>query len=74
MAGIVQQQKECRNGATANVLTKKHGREGYPGHTFCQREETFATRSNGLRARRKSAAADSSPKISDKPDCARRRK
>jgi len=53
MAGIVQQLMECRNAAVANSPTKKRGREGDPGHAFCQKEETFATP-----GRRMSFAAD----------------
>lgn len=49
MAGIVQQLRECRNAATADSPTKRRGREGDPGHAFCQREETFAPSRHGLR-------------------------
>jgi hypothetical protein len=49
MAGIVQQRRDCRNAATADVHTKKRGREGDPGHVNCQREETFAIPGYGLR-------------------------
>ena len=48
MAGIVQQQRECRNGATANMLAKKRGREGDPGHVFCQWEEILAIPRYGM--------------------------
>ena len=49
MAGIVQQLRECRNAVTADSPAKKSGREGDPGHAFCQREETFAAPRYGLR-------------------------
>jgi hypothetical protein len=42
MAGIVLQLREGRNSATSTLTNKKRGREGEPGHAFCQREETFA--------------------------------
>jgi hypothetical protein len=74
MAGIVQQRRECRNAAAANVLTKNVAGRGYPGHAICQREEAFATPAYGLRVGYGSAAADSPPNPSDKPGCARRRK
>jgi hypothetical protein len=73
MAGIVQQRRECRNAATAGLFARKRGREGDPGHAFCQREETFATPAYGLRVGCGSAAADSPLNSSDNSNCARRK-
>jgi hypothetical protein len=61
MAGIVQQLRECRNAAKTKTPTKKRGREGEPGHAFCQREETFAGPRNGKRVQMRAVLHSGQP-------------